>query len=98
MDCDGEREAERLAGDFEGWRPSLGEGDLEKRFPLLFSAGERLRDALPADFSLERLRDSRSDLTLDLLLERDFRVSERERDLLLTERLCDLPLRERDLS
>lgn len=57
---------------------------------------ERLRDFLLEDFSLERLRDSRSVLTLDLLLERDLRVS--ERDFLLLEGLCDLRVRERDFS
>ncbi|KAF0035358.1 hypothetical protein F2P81_013116 [Scophthalmus maximus] len=70
------------------------------RFPFLLPEWERerLRDFLLEDFSLERLRDSRSPLTLDLLLERDLRVSERERDFSLLEGLCDLRVRERDFS
>ena len=101
MDREGEREADRLAGDFEGRRSSLGDGDFEADLASLSCLlsewdGEQLGDFLLADFSLDRLRDSRSALLLDRLLERDLRVSERERDLLLLERLWDL--RERDFS
>lgn len=68
-----EREAERLAGDLDA---SLLGGDLEVRFSPLLSERDldRLRDFLLDDFSLERLRDLRAALTLDELLERDFRV------------------------
>lgn len=73
-------------------------GNFEGCFSLLLSERdrERLRDFLLEDFSLEQLRDSRSVLTLDLLLERDLQVS--ERDFLLLGGLCDLRVRERDFS
>ena len=86
------RGGDRLGGEFEACRSPLGVGDLEVDLARIsfLGDGERLRDLLPSDFSLDRLRDIRSDLTFDVLLERDLRVSERERDLLLLERLRDL--------
>lgn len=73
---DGEREAD-LA------RPS---------FPFSAGEGERLPDLLLVDFSFERPREPRSDFTLEVLLERDWRSPEREPDL-----LRDFCVRERDL-
>lgn len=55
---------------------------------------ERLRDFLLANFSLEGLLESRSDFTLEWLLERDLLLSERDLDLRVRERERDL--RERD--
>lgn len=68
------------------------------RSSLPFSAGEaeRLRDFLLLDFSLDWPRDPRSDFTLEVLLDRDLRVSERERDLRLADLLRDLWVRERE--
>ncbi len=65
------------------------------RAPSPFSSGEAdlLLDFLLTDFSLER---PRSDFTLEVLLERDLRSSERERDLRLVDRLRDLCVRERE--
>ena len=76
----------------------MGVGDLEGDLAQISFTGdgERLGDILLTDFSLEGLRDARSDFTFDTLLERDLRVSERDRDLRLLERERDL--RERDLS
>ncbi len=67
------------------------------RTPSPFSIGEAdlLLDFLLTDFSLER---PRSDFTLEVLLERDLRSSERERDLRLVDRLRDLCVRERELD
>lgn len=68
-------------------------------FPFSAGDSERLRDFLLVDFSFDRPRELRSDLTLEVLLERDWRSAERERDLLrdfcVREREWDL--RERDL-
>lgn len=75
-------------------------------FPFSIGEAERLRDFLSPHISFDRLRESRSDFTLERLLERDldFRsaepdpdLRERERDLDLPERDRDLRLRERDL-
>ena len=91
----------------EAGRSPLGVGDLEGDLAQISFTGdgERLGDILLTDFSLEGLRDARSDFTFDTLLERDLRVSERDRDLRLLERERDLrvlererDLRERDLS
>lgn len=67
------------------------------RSPLPFSMGEaeRLRDFFSPEGSLERLRESRSDFTLDLDRDLDLRSAEPERDLDLLE--PDRDLRERDL-
>ena len=89
----------------EGGRSPLGVGDLEGDLARISFTGdgERLGDLWLTDFSLDGLRVARSDLTLDTLLERDLRVTERDRDLPLLERdlerLRDLRLleRERDL-
>lgn len=84
----GDLDASLLVGDFEAhFFPLLSEWDLD-----------RLLDFLLDDFSREGLRDLRAALTLDELLERDLRVSERERDFLLLERLRDLREWERDFS
>lgn len=68
-------------------------------FPFSTGEAERLRDFFSPDISLERLRESRSDFTLERLFERDldFRSAERERDLRERERDLDLRDRERDL-
>lgn len=97
LDLDLDCEAKFLAGD-SCW--SLPGGDFELRFLFLLSEWERERllDFLLESLSLERLLDSFLDLTLDLLLERDLRLSEPERDFLLLLGLCDLRLRERDFS
>lgn len=50
---------------------------------------ERLRDFLLANFSLEGLLESRSDFTLEWLLERDLLLSERDLDLRVRERERD---------
>ena len=85
----------------EAGRSPLGVGDLEGDLAQISFTGdgERLGDILLTDFSLEGLRDARSDFTFDTLLERDLRVSERDRDLRLLERERDLRVseRERDL-
>lgn len=88
LDRDLERDAECLAGDLDS-RWSSCRGDFATCFSLLLAERdrERLLDLLLVDFSLERLRDLRLGLTLDLLLERDLRVSDRERDFLLLEGL-----------
>jgi len=95
-----EREGERRAGDLERLLSAAGDGDLEadlapSSLPFLMGLAERLRD-LAACFSLERLRESLSDFTLERLLERDLRLSERERDLPppLAERLRDFRVRD----
>lgn len=68
-------------------------------FPFSTGEPERLRDFLPPKGSFERLRESRSDLTLDRLLDRDLDLRSAERDLDLRERDLDFDLleRERDL-
>lgn len=94
-----DREAEFLAGNLESCQ-SLPGGDFERCFSFLLSERERerLRDFLLEGLSLERLLHACFALTLDLLLERDLRVSEPERDFLLLKVMCDLRLRERDFS
>lgn len=107
-----EREAERFSLDLDRRSSSWGDGEREadlaarSSFPFSIGEAERLRDFLSAHISLDRLRESRSDFTLERLLERDldFRsaepepdLRERERDLDLPERDRDLRLRERDL-
>lgn len=89
LDRDGERDGDRFMGDLERLRSSCGEGEREGDFLSPFSIGdaERLRDFLLTDFSLERLREPRSDRGLDWLFERDLR---------LAERLCDLRERDRE--
>lgn len=94
-----EREAERRAGDFERLLSAAGEGDLEadlapSSLPFLMGLAERLRDLATACFSVERLRESLSDFTLERLFDRDLRLSERERDLPLAERLRDFRVRD----
>lgn len=72
-------------------------------FPFSTGEAERLRDFLLTDISFERLREPRSDFTLERLFERDldFRSAERDWDLRERERERDLDLdlrdRERDL-
>lgn len=73
-------------------------------FPFSTGDGERLRDFFSTHGSLDLLRESRSDFTLERLFERDLRsaerewdLRERERDLDLREVERDLRLRERDL-
>lgn len=85
-----ERETERLSGDLER-RSAAGEGEREERssFPFFTGDADRLRDFLLADFSLERLRESRSDFTLEQLLERDLLLLERDLDLRVRERERD---------
>lgn len=85
-----ERETERLSGDLER-QSAAGEGEREERSSFPFSTGdaERLRDFFLADFSLERLRESRSDFTLEQLLERDLLLLERDLDLRVRERERD---------
>lgn len=61
-------------------------------FPFSAGDAERLRDFLLVDFSFDRPRELCSDFTLEVLLERDWRSPERERDL-----LWDFCVRERDL-
>ena len=78
---------------------AAGDGDLEadlasSSFPFLIGDADRLRDFLAAGFSLERLRESLSDFTLERLLDRDFLLSERDRDLPPAERLRDLRVRD----
>lgn len=91
-------ERERRSGDFEPLLLAGGDGereaDLARCSSFPFSAGdaERLRDFLLMDFSFDRPREPRSDFTLEVLLERDWRSPERERDL-----LRDFCVRERDL-
>lgn len=89
---------ERLLGDLERLRSSWGEGEREadfgrSSFPFSIGDADRLRDFLLTEFSLEWLREPRSDLgferLLERLLERDLRASDRERDLWLVERLRD---------
>lgn len=100
-----EREAERFSLDLDRRSSSCGDGereaDLAARSSFPFSTGEaeRLRDFLSTDISLDRLRESRSDLTFERLFERDldFGSAERERDLRERERDLDLRDRERDL-
>lgn len=98
FDRDGERDGDRLEGDLEWWRSSRGEGEREGDFLSPFSIGEaeRLRDFLLTDFSLERLREPRSDRGFEWLLERDLRLAERLRDLRERERERDFL--ERDLA
>lgn len=76
------------------------EADLTARSSFPFSTGEaeRLRDFFSHDISFERLRESRSDFTLERLFERDldFRSAEREWDLRDRERDLDLADRERE--
>lgn len=76
-------------------------------FPFSTGEADRLRDFFPTDISLDRLRESRSDFTLERLFERDLDFRSAERDLDLRERERDLDLwdperdlrvRERDLS
>lgn len=66
--------------------------------PLPFSIGEaeRLRDFFSPDGSLDRLRESRSDFTLDLERDLDLRSAEPDRDL--RERDRDFDLLEPDLD
>lgn len=99
-----ELECERRSGDFKPLFSAEGDGEREAdlaRSSFPFSAGEaeRLRDFLLADFSFHRPGEPRSDFTLEVLLERDWRPPERERDPLwdfcVREREWDL--RERDL-
>lgn len=101
-----ERERERCSGDFEPLFSARGDGEREAdlaRSSFPFSAGdaERLRDFLLVDFSFDRPREPRSDFTLEVLLERDSRSPEPERDLLrdfcVRERERERDLRERDL-
>lgn len=68
-------------------------------FPFSTGDGERLRDFFSTHGSLDLLRESRSDFTLERLFERDLRSAEREWDLRDRERERDLDLREveRDL-
>lgn len=75
-------------------------------FPFSTGEAERLRDFFSPDISFDRLRESRSDFTLERLFERDLDLRsaewdldlrERERDLDLWDRERDLRLRERDL-
>lgn len=100
---DFEREADRLSLDLERRSSSCWDGerdaDLAARssFPFATGDGERLRDFRTPPFSLERLRESRSDFTLERLFERDLRSAERDRDLPERERDLDLPEVERDL-
>lgn len=76
-------------------------------FPFSTGEGDRLRDFLSVDISFDRLRESRSDFTLERLFERDLDFRSAERDLDLRERERDLDLwdperdlrvRERDFS
>lgn len=99
MERDGDCEAECIAS--ESCRSSRGDGEREADLarsssPFFMGDGERLRDFLLSDFSLERPWDPRSDLGLERDLERDLRASERERDFWLAEQLRDLRERERD--
>lgn len=98
MDREGERDGDRFVGDLERRRSSCGEGERETDFLSPFSMGEaeRLRDFLLTDFSLERLREPRSDRGLEWLLERDLRLAERLWDLRERERERDFL--ERDLA
>lgn len=100
MDREGERDGERLEGDLEWWRSSCGEGEREADFLSPFSIGEaeRLRDFLLTDFSLERLREPRSDRGFEWLFERDLRLAERLRDLREREREREWDFLERDLA
>lgn len=99
-----ECERERGSGDLEPLFSAGGDGECEadltrSSFPFLAGDSERLRDFLLVDFSFDRPREPRSDFTLEVLLERDWRSPERERDLLrdfcMREREWDL--RDRDL-
>ena len=100
-----ERDAERFSLDLDRRSSSRGDGEREadlgarSSFPFSTGEAERLRDFLSAEISLDRLRESRSDFTLDRLFERDldFRSAEWERDLWEPERDFDLRDRERDL-
>lgn len=98
LDREGERDGERFMGDLDLWRSSCGEGERETDFlsPFSIGEGERLRDFLLTDFSLERLREPRSDLGFEWLLERDLRLTERLLDLRERERERDFL--ERDLA
>lgn len=60
--------------------------------PFSMGEAERLRDFFSVDISFDRLRESRSDFTLDRLFERDldFRSPERDLDFMETERDLDL--------
>lgn len=86
---------ERSSSCWEGER----DRDLAARssFPFSIGDGERLRDFCSPPFSLDRLRESRSDFTLERLFERDLRSAERERELDFWEVERDLRLRDRDL-
>lgn len=101
LDRDFEREADRFSLDLDLRSSSWGDGerDVDLRSPFPFSIGEaeRLRDFLSPKGSFEGLRESRSDLTLERLLERDLdlRSGEPDRDL---ERDLDFDLLERDLD
>lgn len=79
LDREGERDCDRFEGDLERCRSSCGEGERETDFLSPFSMGEadRLRDFLLTDFSLEWLREPRSDRGFERLLERDLRLPER---------------------
>lgn len=66
-------------------------------FPFSTGEAERLRDFLSPEGSFDRLRESRSDFTLDRLFERDLDLRSAERDLDLRECDRDLDLLERDL-
>lgn len=101
---DFEREADRFSTDLLRRSSAGGDGEREpdlapfSSFPFSMGDPERLRDFLLTDFSLERLRESRSDFSLvrelerdlerllERLFDRDFRSSERERDLRVRER------------
>lgn len=100
-----EREAERFSLDLDLRSSSCGDGerdaDLTARssFPFSIGEAERLRDFFSADISFDRLRESRSDFTLERLFERDLDLRSAEWDLDLRERDRDLDFwdRERDL-
>lgn len=85
-------------GDLERRSSGLGEVEGEADLgwsPFPFSIGEqdRLRDFLTSDFSLEGLRESRSDLGFDTLLERDF-LFDLDLDFLLGEWEWDFLVRD----